>query len=185
MVPARELIRFLLRQGYHRARQAGSHVILEHPSRKPLVIPVHAGDLPKGLFGSNLALCYSVEEVLAQSRRQIRPLNLRHHSPKVIRASSLFKRSRSAGSVDSVSWVVNEKNRSFSASLDARPVSIKSTSTRLALVFLVFATNAAAFGSTSAGFDFFPPPSPPRPAFVLFLRRVCLHLILAKPVPLV
>src|SRR2546426_6781163 len=39
-----------LRQGYHRARQAGSHVILEHPSRKPLVIPVHAGDLPKGLF---------------------------------------------------------------------------------------------------------------------------------------
>ncbi len=50
MVPARELIRFLLRQGYHRARQAGSHVILEHPSRKPLVIPVHAGDLPKGLF---------------------------------------------------------------------------------------------------------------------------------------
>ncbi len=50
MVPARELIRFLLRQGYRRARQTGSHLILEHPTRKTLVIPVHAGDLPKGLF---------------------------------------------------------------------------------------------------------------------------------------
>jgi predicted RNA binding protein YcfA (HicA-like mRNA interferase family) len=50
MVPARELIRFLLRQGYRRARQTGSHLILEHPTRKPFVIPVHAGDLPKGLF---------------------------------------------------------------------------------------------------------------------------------------
>ncbi len=50
MVSSRELIRFLLRQGYFRARQTGSHLILEHPSRKTLVIPVHAGDLPKGLF---------------------------------------------------------------------------------------------------------------------------------------
>jgi len=50
MVPARELIRFLLRQGYRRARQTGSHLILEHSTRKTLVIPVHAGDLPKGLF---------------------------------------------------------------------------------------------------------------------------------------
>ena len=50
MVPARELIRFLLRQGYRRARQTGSHLILEHHTRKTLVIPVHAGDLPKGLF---------------------------------------------------------------------------------------------------------------------------------------
>ncbi len=50
MVPTRELIRFLLRQGYRKARQAGSHLILEHPTRKTLVVPVHAGDLPKGLF---------------------------------------------------------------------------------------------------------------------------------------
>ena len=50
MVPARELIRFLLRQGYRKARQAGSHLVLEHPARKTLVIPVHAGDLPKGLL---------------------------------------------------------------------------------------------------------------------------------------
>jgi predicted RNA binding protein YcfA (HicA-like mRNA interferase family) len=50
MVSARELTRFLLRQGYHRARQTGSHLILEHPICKTLVIPIHAGDLPKGLF---------------------------------------------------------------------------------------------------------------------------------------
>ncbi len=50
MVPARELIRFLLQQGYRRARQTGSHLVLEHPNRKTLVIPVHSGDLPKGLF---------------------------------------------------------------------------------------------------------------------------------------
>lgn len=50
MVPARELIRFLLRRGYRRARQTGSHLILEHSTRKTLVIPVHAGDLPKGLL---------------------------------------------------------------------------------------------------------------------------------------
>lgn len=50
MVPARELIRFLLRHGYHKARQTGSHLILEHPNGKTLVIPVHAKDLPKGLF---------------------------------------------------------------------------------------------------------------------------------------
>jgi mRNA interferase HicA len=49
MVSARALIRFLLRQGYSKARQTGSHLILEHPARKTLVIPVHAGDIPKGL----------------------------------------------------------------------------------------------------------------------------------------
>lgn len=50
MVSARELIRFLVRQGYRKVRQTGSHLILEHPTRKALVIPVHAKDLPKGLF---------------------------------------------------------------------------------------------------------------------------------------
>lgn len=50
MVPARELIRFLVRQGYRKTRQSGSHLILEHSDRKTLVIPVHASDLPKGLF---------------------------------------------------------------------------------------------------------------------------------------
>ncbi|MFZ0335976.1 MAG: type II toxin-antitoxin system HicA family toxin [Candidatus Acidiferrales bacterium] len=50
MVRARELIHFLVRHGYRESRQSGSHLILEHPARKTLVIPVHARDLPKGLF---------------------------------------------------------------------------------------------------------------------------------------
>lgn len=50
MPAARDLVRFLLRQGYRKARQTGSHLILEHPHRPLLVVPVHRGDLPKGLF---------------------------------------------------------------------------------------------------------------------------------------
>ncbi len=63
MVPARELIRFLLRHGYRKVRQAGSHLILEHPTRKPLVIP---GDLPKGLF---LKILKDAEFTLEDFRR--------------------------------------------------------------------------------------------------------------------
>jgi predicted RNA binding protein YcfA (HicA-like mRNA interferase family) len=50
MPAARDLVRFLLRQGYRKARQTGSHLVLEHPDRPLLVVPVHRGDLPKGLF---------------------------------------------------------------------------------------------------------------------------------------
>jgi len=50
MPTARDLVRFLRRQGYRQARQAGSHLILVHPTRPMQVIPVHHGDLPKGLF---------------------------------------------------------------------------------------------------------------------------------------
>ena len=50
MRSSRDLVRFLLRQGYHRVRQTGSHLILEHSQRPTVVIPVHRGDLPKGLF---------------------------------------------------------------------------------------------------------------------------------------
>jgi predicted RNA binding protein YcfA (HicA-like mRNA interferase family) len=49
VIRTRELVRFLLKNGYRRVRQAGSHLILDHPERPMLVIPVHAGDLPKGL----------------------------------------------------------------------------------------------------------------------------------------
>jgi predicted RNA binding protein YcfA (HicA-like mRNA interferase family) len=48
---ARELLSFLLRNGYTKSRQTGSHSILKHPARKTVVVPVHRGkDLPKGLF---------------------------------------------------------------------------------------------------------------------------------------
>jgi predicted RNA binding protein YcfA (HicA-like mRNA interferase family) len=51
MATARELLSFLLRNGYTETRQTGSHLILKHPVRKTVVIPVHRGkDLPKGLF---------------------------------------------------------------------------------------------------------------------------------------
>lgn len=50
MPTAAQLLRFLRDQGYAKKRQKGSHLILEHPSRRMLVIPVHKGDLPRGLF---------------------------------------------------------------------------------------------------------------------------------------
>lgn len=51
MATARQLLGFLLRNGYEETRQTGSHLILKHPTRKTVVVPVHRGkDLPKGLF---------------------------------------------------------------------------------------------------------------------------------------
>lgn len=51
MPNARELVRFLCAHGYIEARQAGSHLILKHPERKTLTVPIHRGkDLPRGLF---------------------------------------------------------------------------------------------------------------------------------------
>ncbi len=50
MRSSRDLVRFLLRQGYRKVRQTGSHLVLEHPQRLTVVIPMHRGDLPKGLF---------------------------------------------------------------------------------------------------------------------------------------
>ena len=39
-----------MRTDLNKVRQTGSHLILEHPERALLVVPVHAGDIPKGLF---------------------------------------------------------------------------------------------------------------------------------------
>jgi predicted RNA binding protein YcfA (HicA-like mRNA interferase family) len=51
MPTTRELLRFLRQRGYKEVRQTGSHLILEHPEKNMLVIPVHRGkDLPRGLF---------------------------------------------------------------------------------------------------------------------------------------
>ena len=50
MPTAKQLLRFLRKQGYVQERQKGSHLVLENPSRRMLVIPVHKGDLPRGLF---------------------------------------------------------------------------------------------------------------------------------------
>lgn len=50
-VTARELIRFLVGQGFADVRQTGSHLTLWHPERRVSVtIPVHGGcDLGRGL----------------------------------------------------------------------------------------------------------------------------------------
>lgn len=51
MPNAREIVSFLRRNGYEESRQTGSHLVLKHPSRKTVVVPVHRGkDLAKGLF---------------------------------------------------------------------------------------------------------------------------------------
>ena len=50
MPSAQEFLRFLRKQGYREKRQSGSHLILVHPNRRMLVIPIHRGDLPHGLF---------------------------------------------------------------------------------------------------------------------------------------
>ena len=50
MPSAQELARFLRQQGYEEKRQKGSHRILTHPVRPMLVVPIHPGDVPRGLF---------------------------------------------------------------------------------------------------------------------------------------
>ncbi len=50
MTKAKELIRFLRKQRYEATRQKGSHRIFTHPVRPMLSIPIHSGDVPRGLF---------------------------------------------------------------------------------------------------------------------------------------
>ena len=50
MPKAKELLRFLRRHGYEEKRQKGSHRILTHAVRPMLSVPIHSGDLPRGLF---------------------------------------------------------------------------------------------------------------------------------------
>ncbi|PYV26137.1 MAG: toxin HicA [Acidobacteria bacterium] len=50
MPKAKELLRFLRNHGYEEARQKGSHRILTHPVRSMLSVPIHSGDIPRGLF---------------------------------------------------------------------------------------------------------------------------------------
>ena len=50
MPKAKELLRFLRKQGYEATRQKGSHRILTHPARPMLSVPIHSGDVPRGLF---------------------------------------------------------------------------------------------------------------------------------------
>jgi len=51
MATAREVVRFLKRHGFIEKRQSGSHLVLQNPrTRYRAVVPIHPGDLPKGLL---------------------------------------------------------------------------------------------------------------------------------------
>jgi predicted RNA binding protein YcfA (HicA-like mRNA interferase family) len=48
---AKDVVRFLKRQGFVEKRQRGSHLILQNPAtRYRTIVPMHPGDLPTGLF---------------------------------------------------------------------------------------------------------------------------------------
>ena len=47
---AKDLLRFPKKQGYEEVRQKGSHRILSHSACRMLSVPIHPGDLPRGLF---------------------------------------------------------------------------------------------------------------------------------------
>jgi predicted RNA binding protein YcfA (HicA-like mRNA interferase family) len=47
---AKEVLRFLRKNGYTQQRQTGSHIILKHSKRPMLVVPFHRGEIPRGLF---------------------------------------------------------------------------------------------------------------------------------------
>lgn len=51
MPTAKELVAFLKRKGFIEKRQRGSQLILQHPETGyRTIIPIHPGDIPKGLF---------------------------------------------------------------------------------------------------------------------------------------
>jgi predicted RNA binding protein YcfA (HicA-like mRNA interferase family) len=73
MPTARELLRFLRKLGYEEKRQKGSHRILTHPVRRTLVLPIHSGDVPRGLFLRILKDAGFSEEDFFADRREGRP----------------------------------------------------------------------------------------------------------------
>ncbi|MBI5888405.1 MAG: type II toxin-antitoxin system HicA family toxin [Deltaproteobacteria bacterium] len=51
MPTAKDVVRFLKDKGFVEKRQRGSHLILHNSQTDyTTVVPIHAGDLPKGLF---------------------------------------------------------------------------------------------------------------------------------------
>lgn len=49
----RELLKVLKNDGWQEIAQKGSHLQLEHPTKKGKVtVPIHGGDIPKGTLNS-------------------------------------------------------------------------------------------------------------------------------------
>jgi predicted RNA binding protein YcfA (HicA-like mRNA interferase family) len=62
-VTARDLARIVHRQGFFWKRQSGSHAGYEHKDGRRILIPMHSGDLGKGLLRKIIKdLGLSVEE---------------------------------------------------------------------------------------------------------------------------
>ena len=62
-VTARDLARIVQRQGFRWKRQSGSHAGYEHEDGRRILIPMHSGDLGKGLLRKIIKdLGLSVEE---------------------------------------------------------------------------------------------------------------------------
>ncbi len=91
------------------------------------------------ILDGDLAISKSIKQVVAESWRQIHTLDLRHYSPKVIRASSSLRSFCSEGCDERASRSASSKNSLFSRSRASRPVSMRSTITRLSLVRWRFA----------------------------------------------
>jgi len=70
MPTAKGLLRFLRNLGYEEKRQTGSHRILIHADRQTLVVPIHAGDLPRGLFLRTLKDAGSSEEEFLRGKKK-------------------------------------------------------------------------------------------------------------------
>jgi predicted RNA binding protein YcfA (HicA-like mRNA interferase family) len=50
-ISAREIISILKRHGYFEARQSDSHLIMKHPSKRNVIVPIHAKkDLKRGVL---------------------------------------------------------------------------------------------------------------------------------------
>ncbi|MDA8090651.1 MAG: type II toxin-antitoxin system HicA family toxin [Nitrospiraceae bacterium] len=66
MPTAKEAVAFLKEKGFIEKRQRGSHLILQNPKTGyRTVVPMHPGDLPKGLFLRILKDAgYSLEDFL-------------------------------------------------------------------------------------------------------------------------
>ena len=66
-LPAREVIRFLLDQGFTQTRQRGSHKFFRHPDGRTATVPDHRGeDLGRGLLRSILrAIDVSPDDFMA------------------------------------------------------------------------------------------------------------------------
>jgi predicted RNA binding protein YcfA (HicA-like mRNA interferase family) len=51
----RQLLKILREDGWIKKEQKGSHLQLEHPTKKGKVtVPIHGGDIPKGTLNSIL-----------------------------------------------------------------------------------------------------------------------------------